>query len=513
MNTLPESTFLSPREYLRRMRSSAVYNVAIRSALERAPILSRRIGNQVWLKREDQQPVFSFKLRGAYALMARLDSETLERGVVTASAGNHAQGVGLAAQHLGTKAVIVVPRTTPTIKVEAIARLGVELVLHGDNYDAAYAHARELEWERGLYFVPAYDHPDVIAGNGTVGLEIHEQHPGRLDAIFVAVGGGGLISGVALALKQLRPETKIIGVEPEDSDAMTQSLAAGRRITLERVGLFADGVAVRTPGEETFRICRDFVDDIVVVSNDAICAALKDVFEDRRAVLEPAGALAYAGLKAWAERENAQDLSLVAIACGANLNFDRLRLIAERAEVGERHEAILAVSIPERAGAFRGLCIALGERSVTEFNYRMGDVDRAVVFVGVKVGDDEERAGLVAHLTQEGYECLDLTHDEVAKTHLRHMVGGRCAHAAYERVFHFDFPERTGALGQFLDRLGTTWNISLFHYRNQGSDRGQVLCGIQVPPNTEEEFEASLARIGYAYTEQTANEALVRFLG
>jgi threonine dehydratase len=503
---------LTPKEYLRRMRSSAVYNVAVRTPLERAPLLSRRIGNQVWLKREDQQPVFSFKLRGAYTLMARLDAETLERGVVTASAGNHAQGVGLAAQRLGTRAVIVVPRTTPAIKVEAIRRFGVELVLHGDNYDAAYAHAREIEREQGLYFVPAYDHPDVIAGNGTVGLEIHEQHPGKIDAVFVAVGGGGLIAGVALALKQLRPETRIIGVEPEDSDAMTRSLAAGRRVTLERVGLFADGVAVRTPGEETFRICREMVDEIVVVSNDAICAALKDVFEDCRAVLEPSGALAYAGLKAWVEREGAEGMDLVAIACGANLNFDRLRLIAERAQVGERHEAILAVSIPERPGAFRQLCAELGERSVTEFNYRMGDPDRAVVFVGAQVRDEEERRELVRHLGDAGYECLDLTHDEVAKAHLRHMVGGRCAHAAYERVFHFDFPERAGALAQFLERLGGEWNISLFHYRNQGSDRGQVLCGIQVPPETEARFEASLREVGYDYSEQTANPALARFL-
>lgn len=505
-------THLSPREYLRRMRSSAVYNVAVRTPLEPAPLLSRRIDNRVWLKREDQQPVFSFKLRGAYALMARLETETLERGVVTASAGNHAQGVGLAAQRLGTHAVIVVPRTTPAIKVEAISRLGVELVLHGDNYDAAYAHARELERERGLYFVPAYDHPDIIAGNGTVALEIHEQHPAPIDAVFVAVGGGGLISGIAVALKQLRPETRIIGVEPEDSDAMTRSLAAGERVLLERVGLFADGVAVRIPGEETFRLCQEFVDETILVSNDAICAALKEIFEDRRAVLEPSGALAYAGLKAWAERENVHGQSLVAIACGANLNFDRLRFIAERAEVGERHEAILAVSIPERAGAFRGLCLALGARSVTEFNYRMGDPERAVVFVGVQVANDAGRKDLIAHLQAEGYECLDLTDDEVAKTHLRHMVGGRSAHAAHERVFHFDFPERAGALGQFLERLGGTWNISLFHYRNQGSDRGQVLCGIQVPPGTDAEFEESLKSIGYAYTEQTANEALLRFL-
>lgn len=503
---------MTPKEYLRRMRSSAVYNVAIRTSLDHAPLLSRRIGNSVWLKREDQQPVFSFKLRGAYALMARLDSDVLDRGVVAASAGNHAQGVGLAAQRLGTPATIVVPRTTPEIKVEAIRRLGVELILHGDNYDAAYAHAREIERERGLFFVPPYDHPDVIAGNGTVGLEIHEQHPGEIDAVFIAVGGGGLIAGVALALKQLRPNIRIIGVEPEDSDAMSRSLAAGRRITLDRVGLFADGVAVKCPGEETFRICQDFVDEIVVVSNDAICGALKEVFEDRRAILEPAGALAYAGLKAWAEREGAQGKELVAIACGANLNFDRLRVIAERAEVGEKHEAILAVTIPERPGAFRHLCSVLGDRMVTEFNYRMGDPNRAVVFVGVQVRDDEARTALVDRLTSEGYECLDLTRDEVAKTHLRHMVGGRSEQAKDERVFSFDFPERAGALAQFLDRLSGDWNISLFHYRNQGTDRGHVLCGIQVPTYTTDAFETSLAGVGYDFVEQTENPALIRFL-
>lgn len=501
------------KEYLRRMRASAVYNVAIRTDLEVAPLLSRRTGNRIWLKREDKQPVFSFKLRGAYAMMARLDSEALERGVVTASAGNHAQGVGLAAKRLGTQAVIVVPRTTPKIKVDAIRAHGVELVLHGDRYDDAFAKAKELEHERGLTFIPPFDHPDVIAGNGTVGLEIDEQFGDEtLDAVFVAVGGGGLISGIAIALKELRPGTRIIGVEPEDSDAMSRSLAAGERITLDKVGIFADGVAVRTPGEETFRICRELVDEIVVVSNDAICAALKDVFEDRRAILEPAGALAYAGLKAWVEREQAQGKNLVAIACGANLNFDRLRLIAERAEVGEKHEAIFAVMIPERPGAFRQLCTALGDRAVTEFNYRLGDENRAVVFVGVQVSSDDERCELCARLTADGYDCLDLTQDEIAKAHLRHMVGGRAPQAAHERVFSFDFPERPGALSTFLDRLGPIWNITLFHYRNQGAERGQVLCGIQVPPETTETFENSILRIGYDYVELTGERAISLFL-
>ncbi|AIE83584.1 threonine ammonia-lyase, biosynthetic [Fimbriimonas ginsengisoli] len=509
MNT----TEISPREYLRRMRSSAVYNVAVRSPLDLCPVLSRRLGNRVLLKREDQQPVFSFKLRGAYNMMARLDASALEQGVVAASAGNHAQGVALAAQHLGAHAVIVVPRTAPEIKQEAIRRLGAELVLHGDSYDEAYAHARQLERERGLTFVHPYDHPDVIAGQGTVGLEIDEQHSGRIDAVFVPVGGGGLVAGVALALKQLRPDVKIVGVEPEDSDALHRSLAADERITLERVGLFADGVAVRTPGEETFRIARDWVDAVEVVSNDAICAAVKEIFEDRRAVLEPAGALAYAGLRSYAERLGLREHTLIAIASGANLNFDRLRTIAERAQIGEQHEAVLAVTIPERPGAFRQLCGALGDRSVTEFNYRMGNADEAAVFVGIQVRDSAERAALIDQLSEGGYASLDLTDDEIAKTHVRHMVGGRCAAATNERVFHFDFPERTGALAEFLDRLHGAWNISLFHYRNHGAERGRVLCGIQVPPETNAAFNDFLAEVGYGFTEQTDSQVLRLFLG
>lgn len=511
-NASPSEKRLSPAEYLRRMRTSAVYNVAVRTPLDFAPILSRKLGNDVWLKREDQQPVFSFKLRGAYSLMARLDGEILDRGVVAASAGNHAQGVALAAKHLNTRAVIVVPRTTPQIKIEAIRRLGAELIISGDNYDEAYSAARVIESEQGLFFVPPFDHPDVIAGNGTVGLEVDAQMGQRLDAVFVAVGGGGLISGVAVALKQLRPETRIIGVEPVGSDAMARSLARGERVTLDRVDGFADGVAVRTPGEETFRLCQEWVDEVVLVDNDAICAAIREVFEDRRAVLEPAGALAYAGLKAWVERENATDLKLVAIACGANLNFDRLRHIAERADVGEKHEALLAVTIPEEPGSFRNLCRALGERAVTEFNYRMGGPDDAVVFVGVTVRDRAERDEMLLGLLAKGYPTLDLTDDEVAKAHLRHMVGGRSREARDERIFHFDFPERPGALAQFLDCLGSGWNISLFHYRSQGTDTGRVLCGIQVPSSTENEFAAFLADVGYSSAELTESPALKLFL-
>jgi len=506
------SNTLSPREYLRRMRSSAVYNVAIRSALDNCPVLSRRLRNRVLLKREDQQPVFSFKLRGAYNLMARLDGESLEKGVVAASAGNHAQGVALAAQRLGTHATIVIPRTAPEIKQEAIRRLGAELVLFGDAYDDAYGHARELEKSRGLTFVHPYDHPDVIAGQGTIGLELDEQFSGSIDAIFVPVGGGGLIAGVALAIKQLRPETKVIGVEPEDSNALYLSLEAGHRVTLERVGIFADGVAVKVPGEETFRICQDYVDEVIVVTNDEICAAVKEIFEDRRAILEPAGALAYAGLRAYAEKNALREKTLVAIASGANLNFDRLRTIAERAQIGEHHEAVLAVTIPERPGAFRYLCSALGDRNVTEFNYRMGDPNRAVVFVGVQVRDSQERKRLLDELREEGYDTADLTEDEIAKTHVRHMVGGRSPDATSERVFHFDFPERAGALGEFLNGLGGAWNISLFHYRNHGAERGRVLCGIQVPPETEEAFSQFLRDVGYDFTEQTGSKVLGLFL-
>lgn len=504
---------ISPEEYLRRMRSSAVYNVAVRSALDFCPVLSRRLGNRVWLKREDQQSVFSFKLRGAYNFMARLDGAALSRGVVAASAGNHAQGVALAALHLGCRATIVIPQTAPEIKQEAIRRLGAELVLHGDAYDAAYSFARALGEREGLTFVHPYDDPDVIAGQGTIGLEIEEQHRDPIDAIFVPVGGGGLISGIALAIKQLRPSTRIVGVEPEDSDAMARSLAAGRRIALDRVGVFADGVAVKMPGEETFRIAREFVDEVVVVSNDAICGAVKEVFEDRRAVLEPAGALAFAGLRAYVEQHGYRDRSYVAIASGANLNFDRLRTIAERAQIGEHHEAIFAVSIPERPGAFRQLCAALGSRNVTEFNYRMGDPSQAVVFVGVQVRDAEERVRLAQELTSEGYQTLDLTEDEIAKTHIRHMVGGRCPEAVHERIFHFDFPERAGALNEFLERMGGGWNISLFHYRNHGAERGRVLCGVQVPPATASNFSRFLTEVGYDFAEQTESAALALFLG
>ena len=499
---------LSPQDYLRRMRSSAVYNVAIRSPLEDCPLLSEHTGNRILLKREDLQPVFSFKLRGAYNMMARLSPDALDRGVIAASAGNHAQGVALAAQRLNTHATIIVPRTTPEIKIDAIRRRGATLILHGDSYDEAYHHARNLSELQNLTFVHPYDDPDVIAGQGTIGLEIDEQFPEKIDAVFVAVGGGGLIAGIALALKQLRPGIKIIGVEPEDSDAMKKSLGTDRRETLDRVGLFADGVAVRTPGVETFRIARQWVDEIITVSNDAICGAIKEIFDDRRALLEPAGALAYAGIKKYPGRGQ----TLVAIACGANLNFDRLRHVAERAQIGEQREAVLAIRIPERPGAFRALYETLEHRSISEFNYRMGDPDQAVVFAGIEIRNAEESKLAIDKLNRAGYETIDLTEDEIAKAHVRHMVGGRAAHATNERLFHFDFPERPGALGDFLNHLSNGWNISLFHYRNHGSDVGRVLAGVQIRPENKADFEASMNELGYRWTEVTDNPAIKLFL-
>ena len=492
--------------YLKRALLSRVYDVARETALELAPRLSARFGGQVWLKREDEQPVFSFKIRGAYNKMSRLSAEARDRGVIAASAGNHAQGVALSARHLGCRAVIVMPRTTPSIKVDAVRGLGGDVDLHGDDYDTAARHALQRASAEGLTYVHPYDDPDVIAGQATVGVEILRQHTGKLDAIFVAVGGGGLIAGVGAVVKSLRPEVKVIAVEPEDSAAMTESLRRGERVTLERVGRFADGVAVRCPGEETFRIARQVVDDCVVVSNDAICAAIKDAFEDRRAVLEPAGALALAGLKSYAETRGAG--VYVAIACGANLNFDSLRHVSERAEIGERREVILAVTIPEEPGSFRRFCGVLGARPVTEFNYRYGGGRDARVFVGVKVDDS---APVQAALRAAGYDVVDLTDNEMAKLHVRHMVGGR-ADAADERLVAFEFPERSGALVDFLEAMHHPWNISLFHYRNHGSDVGRVLAGIQVPGSDASEFAAFLTRLGYASAEVTDDPACRMFL-
>jgi len=502
-----------PQKYLKKILNARVYDVARETPLDYAPILSRRTGNRVWLKREDEQPVFSFKCRGAYNKMAGLSAAELKKGVVAASAGNHAQGVALAGYRLSAPTTIVMPRTTPQIKVDAVRSFGGKVVLHGDNYDAAYAHAREIAAKRRLTFVHPYDDPDVIAGQGTVGMEILKQHAGALDAVFVPVGGGGLISGIAVYVKQLRPDVKIIGVEPEDADAMDLSLKRGKRILLDHVGIFADGVAVRQVGEETFRLCKQFVDEMVVVSNDEICAAIKDIFEDRRSILEPAGALAYAGLKRYVERKRLKDKHFIAIASGANVNFDRLRYVAERAEIGERREAIFAVTIPERPGALRKFCTILGDHSITEFNYRLADPKAAHIFVGVQVPPDTMDARkLIGTLRKQGYATLDMTDNEMAKLHIRHLVGGRASNAVNEILYRFEFPERPGALMNFLDKMGGRWNISLFHYRSHGADFGRVLVGMQVPPKDKKAFQKFLDSLGYEYAEETNNPAYKLFL-
>ncbi len=501
-----------PQRYLEKILTTRVYEVAKETALDFAPNLSRRLMNQVWLKREDQQPVFSFKCRGAYNKMASMSPATLARGVLAASAGNHAQGVALAAARLGARAVIVMPVTTPQIKVDAVRNLGGEVVLQGDNYDAAYAHAMQIGVERGLTFVHPYDDPEVITGQGTIAVEILKQHTRDLHAIFVPVGGGGLIGGIAVYIKSLRPDIRIIGVEPEEADAMHRSLKAGRRITLDHVGIFADGVAVRQVGEETFRLAQKFVDEVILVSNDEICAAIKDIFEDTRAILEPSGALSVAGMKKYIGRESLRDQHLVAIASGANMNFDRLRHVAERAEIGERREAILAVSIPETPGSFRKFCTTIGQRSITEFNYRFADPKSAHVFVGVQIHDAHEAEDLAGDLRAAGYEVLDMTDNETAKLHIRHLVGGRAPNAAHEILYRFEFPERPGALMNFLNKMGQAWNISLFHYRNHGADFGRVLVGMQVPPSDNAGFKQFLDSLGYEFVEETGNPACRLFL-
>jgi threonine dehydratase len=499
--------------YLERILTARVYDVAHESALDAATNLSRRLGNTVLLKREDTQPVFSFKLRGAYNKMAQLKPAQLARGVIAASAGNHAQGVALAAQRLGTRASIVMPRTTPPIKVDAVAARGAKVVLHGDSYDEAYAHALTLAKKHGACFVHPFDDPLVIAGQGTIGMEILRQHGGPIHAIYVPVGGGGLIAGIAAFVKRVRPEIRVVGVEPEDADAMARSLCKNRRVKLPRVGIFADGVAVRQVGRETFRLAQLYVDEVIRVDNDAICAAIKDVFEDTRSILEPAGALSIAGLKAAVAMEKLKGKTLVAIASGANMNFDRLRHVAERAELGERREAVLAVTIPERPGSFKAFCAQLGARNVTEFNYRFADPTQARVFVGVQVRDAREVDGLIADLARHGLPAVDLTDNEMAKLHVRHLVGGRAPQAEHEIVYRFEFPERPGALTRFLDSMSQGWNISLFHYRNHGADYGRVLVGMQVPPRDKPTFQRFLDRLGYRYWDESRNPAYKLFLG
>jgi threonine dehydratase len=498
--------------YLQKILTARVYDVAVETPLEPARSLSRRLGNQVLLKREDCQSVFSFKLRGAYNKMAHLDGAALARGVICASAGNHAQGVALAARKLGCKATIVMPVTTPRLKIDAVRALGGDVALHGESYSDAYEHALALGRDTGLTFVHPFDDPDVIAGQGTIAMEILRQHQGPIDAVFVAIGGGGLVSGVAAYIKAVRPEIRVIGVQMNDSDAMLRSVRAGRRVTLADVGLFSDGTAVKLVGEETFRLARVLVDDFVVVDTDAVCAAIKDVFQDTRSILEPAGALGVAAVKQWVETRGEKGKTFVAITCGANMNFDRLRFVAERAEVGEEREALFAVTIPEERGSFKRLCGLIGPRAVTEFNYRISDAEQAHVFIGIATSNRAESTKLQHHLQRHGFDTLDLTGDELAKQHVRHLVGGRSALAQDERLYRFVFPERPGALMRFLSSMHPDWNISLFHYRNQGADYGRILVGIQVPRGDRKAFRAFLETLAYPCVDETDNPAYRLFL-
>jgi threonine dehydratase len=512
---------LKPADYLKKILTARVYDVAVETPLEPAKALSRRLHNTVLLKREDQQAVHSFKLRGAYNKMAHLSPEQLKKGVICASAGNHAQGVALSAHRLGSRAVIVMPTTTPQLKIDAVRALGGEVVLHGDSYSDAHTHAAVLEKEQGLTFVHPFDDPDVIAGQGTIAMEILRQLQGlgsnRLDAVFVAIGGGGLIAGVANYIKAVRPEIKVIGVQMNDSDAFAQSVAANKRVTLPDVGLFSDGTAVKLVGEETFRIGRKLVDEYIIVDTDAVCAAIKDVFVDTRSIVEPAGALAVAAIKQYVASHKTKGETYAAILCGANMNFDRLRFVAERAEVGEEREALFAITIPEERGSFRRLCELIGNlpggpRNVTEFNYRISDQQRAHVFVGLTTHGKGESGKIAANFARHGFEALDLTHDELAKEHIRHMVGGVSKLAQDERLLRFVFPERPGALLKFLSLMRPGWNISLFHYRNQGADYGRTLVGLQVPLADNAAFDKFLATLGYPFVEETSNPVYRMFL-
>ena len=515
--TAPQTLALSPADYLIKILNAKVYEVAQESALELAATLSQRIFNTVLLKREDQQPVRSFKLRGAYNKMANLSAAQLKKGVICASAGNHAQGVALSARRLGARALIVMPTTTPQLKVDAVRGFGGEVVLFGDSYTDAYNHALTLEKKQGLTFVHPFDDPDVIAGQGTVAMEILRQHPGRLDAVFVAIGGGGLVSGVANYIKAVRPEVKVIGVQMNDSNAMMQSVTAKKRLTLADVGLFSDGTAVKLVGEETFRVASGLVDEFMTVDTDAVCAAIKDVFVDTRSIVEPAGALAVAAIKQYAAKNKARGQTYAAILCGANMNFDRLRFVAERAEVGEEREALFAVTIPEERGSFKRFCALIGElpggpRNVTEFNYRMRDAAQAHVFVGLTTQGAGESAKIAKSFGKHGFTSLDLTHDELAKEHIRHMVGGHSSLAQDERILRFVFPERPGALMKCLSLMRPGWTISLFHYRNQGADYGRILVGLQVPKADNKAFAQFLLDLGYPYVEETDNPVYRLFL-
>jgi len=520
-STAAKPKALTPADYLKKILTARVYDVAIESALEPAQNLSRRLHNTVLLKREDTQPVFSFKLRGAYNKMAHLTPQQLKKGVICASAGNHAQGVAMSARKLGVRAVIVMPTTTPQLKVDAVAALGGEVVLFGESFTDAYNHSLQLQKKQNLTFVHPFDDPDVIAGQGTIAMEILRQLQSlgsqKLDAVFVAIGGGGLISGVANYIKAVRPEIKVIGVQTEDSDAMLQSVKAKKRVTLADVGLFADGTAVKLVGEETFRVARGLVDDYITVDTDAVCAAIKDVFVDTRSIVEPSGAMAVAAIKQYVATHKTKGETYAAILCGANMNFDRLRFVAERAEVGEEREALFAVTIPEERGSFRRFCEAVeqlpgGPRNVTEFNYRISDAQRAHVFVGLTTHNKGESQKIARNFGKHGFETLDLTHDELAKEHVRHMVGGHSALAHEERLLRFIFPERPGALLKFLSLMRPNWNISLFHYRNQGADYGRILVGLQVPKAEDKAFIKFLDTLAYPCVEETNNPVYRLFL-
>lgn len=503
-----------PQSYIERILRARVYDVARETPLDLAYTLSERLGNQVFLKREDLQPVFSFKLRGAYNKIINLSSAVREKGVIAASAGNHAQGVSLAARELKIQALIVMPQTTPPIKVRAVRNFGAKIVLYGDSYDDAYAHSQELAKQNGMTYIHPFDDPDVIAGQGTIGMEILRQHPEPPHAVFVPVGGGGLIAGIGAYLRYVYPNIKVIGVEPDDAPTLHTALAANRRVNLNQVGIFADGVAVRQIGKETFRIARKVVDEVVLVSADEICAAIKDIFDDTRTIAEPAGALSVAGLKKYVEREGLEDTSLIAIESGANINFDRLRHVAERAEFGERREALFAVKIPERPGSFLQFCKLIGKRSITEFNYRYSDVSTAQIFVGIELRHgDKERDELLHRFQGKGYAIVDMTDNETAKLHIRYMVGGHANGLEDERLVRFEFPERPGALMFFLSSLGNRWNISLFHYRNHGAAYGRVLMGIQVPTHEKDEFINLLKGLDYRFWDESDNPAYQLFAG
>ncbi|MCV6615355.1 MAG: threonine ammonia-lyase, biosynthetic [Cellvibrionaceae bacterium] len=501
-----------PESYVKKILDARIYDVARETQLDEAPLISERIGNRVLIKREDLQPVFSFKVRGAYNKLRLLSPEQQAKGVIAASAGNHAQGLALAAKSLGVKATIVMPKTTPSIKVDAVRRRGAKVVLHGDAYDDAAAMANTMVAEQGLSYIHPFDDPDVIAGQGTVAMEILRQHPGKIDAVYIPVGGGGLCAGMAAYIKYVRPDIKVYAVEPEDAACLKLALDKGRRATLPEVGIFADGVAVAQIGKETFRVLKHTVDGVVTASADEMCAAIKDIFEDTRSIAEPAGALSLAGLKKHMAEQGWQGKTAIAICSGANTNFDRLRYISERTEIGEKREAMLTVTLPEQAGAFRKLSKALGRRAITEFNYRYGDTEQAHVLVGVQVADDQGRQDLVADLRSKGYEVIDMTDNEVAKLHVRHMVGGHAPQVENERLFSFEFPERPGAMDNFLSKTASRWNISLFHYRNHGAAYGRVLVGMQVPKEDNKELLALLDGLDYRYREETDSEAYKCFL-